>query len=103
MRTLVVQLAVALAVGAIACTGADASRVQVGMSEAEVREALGEPTQNREVGDNPIYVPQDARCKDVARRCLVYESWSEHTVLVFFDSEMRVVCVEKSILHRSHD
>ncbi len=73
------------------------------MGEAEVKKALGEPTEIREVGDNPIYVPRDAECKSVARRCLVYESWSGHAVLVYLDSEKSVVCAEETILYRSHD
>jgi len=73
------------------------------MTEAEVREALGEPTETRDdVSDDPIYAPRDADCKAAAHRCLVYESWSGHAVLVYFGSEEAVVCVEKTTLFRSH-
>lgn len=74
-----------------------------GMSSAQIKKMLGEPTfVERKISD--MFTPSDATCQQRSESSFIYQAMPEQTLVVFFDEQDRVTCVETTtafmIMHR---
>ena len=76
-----------------------ADRVTAGMSEAEVVQALGQPsssfTDKKRIA---FYVGDRDGCADKAARVLFYDRWLRLDVMVALGTDARVVCIHRGMV-----
>jgi hypothetical protein len=74
------------------------AKVKEGMSETEVRSIAGEPNEVQEPPRLTHVEPIDAACVEGARKLLLYQRAPRKSLLVLFDANRRVKCVERLFL-----
>jgi hypothetical protein len=67
--------------------------VRIGMTRAQVETLLGQPTFH-EFQPSEMLTPSDEGCKARHRASFIYQAMPEPTLVVFFDQQERVTCVE---------
>lgn len=69
------------------------THIRAGMSTADVRSLLGQPT-FEEKPISSIFVPHDIICRQRSVFAYIYQSRYADTLVISFDEDQRVRCVE---------
>jgi outer membrane protein assembly factor BamE (lipoprotein component of BamABCDE complex) len=110
MRNTVFLIAAAVAVAGFSCPGWDEGtarkkieaglqQVKVGMSPSQVKEILGPPT----FEENPVselFRSSNEDCRGRTASAFVYQFSREPSLIVYFDGDERVACVEEAMAFR---
>jgi type II secretory pathway pseudopilin PulG len=73
--------------------------IKIGMSRGHVRQILGPPTSEEGVIADP-FTPSTPACKRRSASAFVYQSPRQQSLVIFFDRDQHVACVEQMMAFR---
>jgi hypothetical protein len=73
--------------------------VKTGMNQGDVRQILGSPTLEERVIADP-FIASEPECRKRSASAFVYQSPRAQSLVVFFDRDQHVVCVEQMMAFR---
>ena len=103
-------LVAAIAIGGFSCPGLDdltarskidagLQQVKVGMSPSQVKEILGPPTLE-ESPVSEIFRSKNNDCRTRTTSAFIYQFSSQPSLIVYFNDDVRVACVEETMAFR---